>query len=481
MGEASERAVKAGATPEQQAKANALGVIPGATEYLDLLLGRFGSAGKAMSVLGQAGVRFGLGAFTNAGQEGFQQFLQNWITKTTYKPEQSLGEEVAYNALIGGLVGGPVSTVLGGKFEKPEAALPPQTEEETVQGVVRDLGLPPEGGGPKGPPPGGEQLPLPFIDPVTGAQIGTPLIEPTPIDSIKFGQPRDLYNTVPNDATVDPLGRTIPTQITVHPQQRSEIPSPQPEHGDFEQPGREESAALAQKPLAEQLQASVAALPQVTMTDETPDPVRVGQQTARIRIGPQTPQQPVPVPVPQPTADDVPQPTPRTAPPEAAPAGEIQPRESSMIGHNQPPESIHENPEWYYSEALRQGQERLPTTGTAAQMWNTLRQSSGVKLEELEWMGVRRWLEAEDEAGRTINKQDLLDYMEERAIKVETVVAGGKPAPDPVFQETKNPRPNRLPGLGEGQNWVPFPDNHTPFQRNSPDAELLRMWWSPRH
>lgn len=113
-GEAAENAIKAGASEQDIAKSSSLGQIAGATEFADTLLPKLGSTGKALSLIKRVGLRAFEGALTEGGQEGLQQFIQNLISQKVYNPDQSLSENVVYNAVIGALVGGPVTALLGG-------------------------------------------------------------------------------------------------------------------------------------------------------------------------------------------------------------------------------------------------------------------------------------------------------------------------------------------------------------------------------
>lgn len=85
---------------------------------------------------------------------------------------------------------------------------------------------------------------------------------------------------------------------------------------------------------------------------------------------------------------------------------------------------IQEEPEWYYSQVERVAREKLPSEATPEQVWNTLRNSPGVKEEELEWLGVRQWLDNYSRSGanRTVvSKEDLLQHLQENAIRVQTI------------------------------------------------------------
>ena len=53
------------------------------------------------------------GGLAEGTQEGFQQWLQNVIAQQIYKPDQDWWEDVAYNALVGAVVGGGVNAAGG--------------------------------------------------------------------------------------------------------------------------------------------------------------------------------------------------------------------------------------------------------------------------------------------------------------------------------------------------------------------------------
>ncbi len=160
-GEAVDRAIKAGATPEQQVRAAKLGTSVGATEYVDALIPFLGSAGAATSFLGRLGAvgrRALEGAFIEGGQEGLQQFVQNYIAQTVYNPQQSLGEDVARSAAVGAIAGGGTAAVLGGGHAAPQQQpLSPEQLDELLRSfggaTGEDVGgVPP---GPGGVSPGG--------------------------------------------------------------------------------------------------------------------------------------------------------------------------------------------------------------------------------------------------------------------------------------------------------------------------------------
>lgn len=109
QGEAAERAVQAGATPEQVQLASRFGTVAGATDVVDALLPALGSTGRALGLVKRVGYGVIAGALAEGGQEGLQQFIQNAIAKGIYKPDQDLLEDVPRNMAVGMIVGGGIS------------------------------------------------------------------------------------------------------------------------------------------------------------------------------------------------------------------------------------------------------------------------------------------------------------------------------------------------------------------------------------
>ena len=126
-GEANERAFNAGASPQDQATATTLGVVPGALDALSIdsvirgVTRTTGAAGWLRSVL-LTGLRTGAIEGTT---EGVQQAAQNVIARVTYDENAALAEGVPENALVGFLVGGGLG-MAGGAFSRSgsEAAAP---------------------------------------------------------------------------------------------------------------------------------------------------------------------------------------------------------------------------------------------------------------------------------------------------------------------------------------------------------------------
>jgi len=132
QGEAAERAVKAGATPEQIQTAARLGTVSGATDVVDALLPMMGSYGKTLGLIKRVGYGAVSGALAEGGQEGLQQFIQNAIAKGIYKPDQDLMEDVPRSAAIGAIVGGSIGGFSGG-VQKPGAAPAAEAQQSAVQ------------------------------------------------------------------------------------------------------------------------------------------------------------------------------------------------------------------------------------------------------------------------------------------------------------------------------------------------------------
>lgn len=74
----------------------------------------------------------------------------------------------------------------------------------------------------------------------------------------------------------------------------------------------------------------------------------------------------------------------------------------------------------FYSPVLRAAREKLPASGSAEQVIATLRNTPGVKEEELMDLNLPGWLA--DQKGK-INKDDLIAHIESNAVKLEEVIA----------------------------------------------------------
>lgn len=201
-GEAVDRAIKAKATPEQIARAGSLGNVSGATEFLDAMLPTLGSTGKIAGLIGKVGYKILAGAFIEGGQEGLQQFTQNLISRGIYNPKQDLTEDVAYNALVGAIVGGAAGPVLG---HGPEAESKPATEAELAAAA---------GGPPPAVPPGPQVVapagPAPVVPTAPG---GPPPVTPAMVPPVESRVQTDRSKGGVVIGAAGPLGR--PTNVNV--------------------------------------------------------------------------------------------------------------------------------------------------------------------------------------------------------------------------------------------------------------------------
>jgi hypothetical protein len=143
QGEAADRAVKAGATPEQIQQAARFGTIAGATDVVDALLPALGSTGKALGLIGRVGYAAVAGALAEGGQEGLQQFIQNAIARGIYKPDQDLLEDVPRNIAVGMIVGGGTSgTFSAAEGKGAQNAQAPTLDVSGLQPVNLDQAVP---------------------------------------------------------------------------------------------------------------------------------------------------------------------------------------------------------------------------------------------------------------------------------------------------------------------------------------------------
>jgi hypothetical protein len=171
-GEARERAVEAGATPEQITSATQAGIIPGIAELLpierifrimpkEIKGGIFDRLQRALVTGGMEGL-----------QEGASAIAQNLIAQQVYKPSQELiekvGEDAAYGAGAGALVQFMVDAVAGRRAKPAAAGQPPVAETPQPE-----------------QPPG---QPLEQAQPVAAQSIPTgaqqPLFEPLPAGEV---------------------------------------------------------------------------------------------------------------------------------------------------------------------------------------------------------------------------------------------------------------------------------------------------------
>lgn len=184
-GESSERARAAGATEEERAVAAALGLIPGAFDYLPVsrMINRLGLENVK-------GFKASLGRILQQGgeeaaQEAAQELAQNLIAQGIYDPEQDLIDGVGGAAGMGGAVGALAQSLF-------ELVLPGKSHSVTPPApkVPADGKVPPTGGEPPAasPPPVAETeaaaadeefdddnlIPLPFANLAAPVRPGTP-------------------------------------------------------------------------------------------------------------------------------------------------------------------------------------------------------------------------------------------------------------------------------------------------------------------
>ena len=86
---------------------------------------------------------------------------------------------------------------------------------------------------------------------------------------------------------------------------------------------------------------------------------------------------------------------------------------------------------WYYS-ALERAAERAKVDKTKPDQWlNVLRQTQGVKQEEIDATGLEDWLKLQGD--RTVTKQEIADYVKQNGVQVEELLSA--PAGYQVFMD----------------------------------------------
>lgn len=246
-GEAYEAALKAKATPEQAAQAAVAGIAPGLIDALpiDNLVRPFGPLAKlAADRLGHSIYRAAEQAILEGGTEGLQQFIQNVIAKAHYDASKDVFDEVGWNALLGGIVGGGMGAVTGAA-EGPQGAevrdtpspIPPAPADAmgTVQlGNRRPMNAPtglanlrPQdaGNSPNSPvPPGAPAQPIvpPVTQPVS-PPVSQPIVPPAVPGQPQHGtavvppvpQPKPALPPAVNPAPPQPAGPgATPTSVS---------------------------------------------------------------------------------------------------------------------------------------------------------------------------------------------------------------------------------------------------------------------------
>ena len=215
-GETVDRAIKAGAKPEQILDAVRLGIVPGATEPLPLdgLLEKIpvGKWGAVVTAIGRVGKR----ALAEGGQEAVSQGLQNLIAQYVYKPDQDIMEGVAKAFGTGAAVGGAIQT-----------AATPFTYGEPAE----EIG-PPSTGVPAGAAPAEgiippEQQAAPTIPPAAQpAPTPTPVAVPAPTPAAPAEELRKAATIVPGMAETVAKAAERPDSPRLTPQDRmSPIPN----------------------------------------------------------------------------------------------------------------------------------------------------------------------------------------------------------------------------------------------------------------
>lgn len=214
-GEAADRAVQAGATPEQIARASKFGNIAGVTDVVDALLPTLGTPAKVAGLLGKVGSKVLMGVLAEGGQEGLQQFIQNLIAKGIYKPDQDLTEGVGYNALIGGIVGGLAKPILD--RHDPDSKTPTKDEIDAAFGNTARTPSPVEvenaiNPAPPTPPPGASPIETLFNTAPGEATTATEpeILPPEPVI-------RELPNDVPSNVIDFLTRKTVPLQESTDP------------------------------------------------------------------------------------------------------------------------------------------------------------------------------------------------------------------------------------------------------------------------
>jgi len=133
-GEAVDRAIKAGAKPEQILQAIRYGQAIGGTEQLgaEAILAKIpvGSWGKVITVLGRLGAK----AMAEGGQEAVSTLFQNLNEKYAYDPNQDITEGVAQAAGIGAIVGGIAGapSAVSGEEKPAKVDDTPEVSTETL-------------------------------------------------------------------------------------------------------------------------------------------------------------------------------------------------------------------------------------------------------------------------------------------------------------------------------------------------------------
>lgn len=139
QGEAYQRALQAGASPEVAFKAASLGGLIGATDVLPVE--RLVASPKVTRALFALAISAGKQAIIEGGQEAFQTYMGNVIAKVLYKPGQDVSQDVWESAALGAIAGAGADVVTGGFREEMAATRP--TQGSDFKGPTSDA-VPPE-------------------------------------------------------------------------------------------------------------------------------------------------------------------------------------------------------------------------------------------------------------------------------------------------------------------------------------------------
>lgn len=84
-----------------------------------------------------------------------------------------------------------------------------------------------------------------------------------------------------------------------------------------------------------------------------------------------------------------------------------------------------------FKSVLKETAKKLPNKGSGEQILNTLKNTPGVKQQELKWSGLDDFLKEK----KTATKEEVKQYLENNALDVEEVIFTGKGGPNKQLQE----------------------------------------------
>jgi hypothetical protein len=91
-----------------------------------------------------------------------------------------------------------------------------------------------------------------------------------------------------------------------------------------------------------------------------------------------------------------------------------------------------------FFSALGKGVESAPLNQAPANQWlGTLKNMPGIKQEEMDWLGVPEWLNAQK---GPVTKQQISDYVKANQVDVQEVVKGRNWTPDEIRSGEAEPR-----------------------------------------